>query len=234
MDEEQYQRQISDINRKLDVILEEIELQKKHRLEMEELKADLMRVGKDVYESAVGELEEVQDHISTGDILYLSKKILRNINNLTRMLESLENVRGFIEDFAPVSRELVTDLMTRLDEYDRKGYFEAARELMNVMNRVMEHLTPEDIRRLGDSAAAITGIMKRLTQPGMLQAIERSLSVYNGLDFNSFEPARKISLFSLLREIKTPEMQKSLGFGIKFLKELANHHGEERAGETSN
>ncbi len=76
MEEIKTQNQIDEINRKLDLILEEIELQKKHRREMEDLKDDLFRVGKDLYETAVVELEEVHDHIQTGDILHLGKKLL--------------------------------------------------------------------------------------------------------------------------------------------------------------
>ena len=87
---ENMQEQINSINRKLDVILEEIELQKKHRREMEDLKDDLTRVGKDIFKSAVIELEEVHDHLETSDILYLGKKLLRNVKNIIKMIEQLE------------------------------------------------------------------------------------------------------------------------------------------------
>ena len=43
---------------------------------MEDLKDDLYRVGKDLYETAIVELEEVHDHLNTGDILHLGKKLL--------------------------------------------------------------------------------------------------------------------------------------------------------------
>ena len=76
MVENKMQDQINDINKKLDIILEEIELQRVHRREMEDLKDDLMRVGKDVFQSTVEELEEVADHIKTGDILHLGKSYL--------------------------------------------------------------------------------------------------------------------------------------------------------------
>ena len=81
---------IDEINKKLDLILEEIELQKKHRREMDDLKDDLMRVGKDIYNSAVVELEEVHDHLQTGDMLHLGKKLLRNVNNISKMFDQLE------------------------------------------------------------------------------------------------------------------------------------------------
>ena len=67
------QDQIDEINRKLDYIIEEIELQKSHRKEMEDLKDDLMRVGTDLYKSAIKELEEVHEQVNTGDMLFLGR-----------------------------------------------------------------------------------------------------------------------------------------------------------------
>ena len=87
--EQNIQTQIDDINRKLDVIVEEIELQRANRREMEDLKDDLMRIGKDVYDTAVVELEEMHDQLSSQDVIHLGKKLLRNVNNLTSTFEQL-------------------------------------------------------------------------------------------------------------------------------------------------
>ena len=75
MGDTKIQAQVNEINQKLDVILEEIELQKKHRREMDDLKNDLMRVSNDLYSTAVIELEEVHDYLQTGDIIHLGKKL---------------------------------------------------------------------------------------------------------------------------------------------------------------
>ncbi len=53
MEDKIMQTQIDEINRKLDLVLDEIEHQKKHRREMDDLKDDLMRVGTDLYSTAV-------------------------------------------------------------------------------------------------------------------------------------------------------------------------------------
>ncbi|MCL4549941.1 MAG: hypothetical protein M1495_15385, partial [Bacteroidetes bacterium] len=116
----------------LDLILEEIELQRKHRREMEDLKDDLMRVGKDFYDTAVIELEAVHDHVNTKDILHLGKYLLRNVNTINRSIEQLESVKDFLVDVSPLVRQSVLDFMKTLDEIDRKGYFEFAKELSNI------------------------------------------------------------------------------------------------------
>ena len=218
MTDQKIQKQFDDINNKLDVILEEIELQRQHRREMDDLKDDLQRVGKDIYQTAVTELEEVSDHIQTGDILHLGKKLLRNTNNLNKAFDQLESVRDFIEDVSPLARESMLDFMKKLDEYDRKGYFQFIKELQGITDNVVTSFSAEDVKLLGDNIVTILNTIKNLTQPEMLQAINNALAVYKNIDFDIEE---KVSLFSLFRELNSSEAKRGLAVGIHFLKNLA-------------
>ncbi|MGB2960133.1 MAG: DUF1641 domain-containing protein [Bacteroidota bacterium] len=219
MNENALQPQIDSINKKLDVILEEIELQRRHRREMEDLREDLTRVGKDVYQTALVELEDVHDYMNTGDVLALGKKLLRNVNTISATIEQLESIRDFLVDFSPISRELTGDLMNRLDELDRKGYFRFAKELNGVADTVVTSFAPEDVKNLGDNVVTILNTVKNLTQPDMLQTINNAIGIYKQLDVQVPE---NVSLLSLLKEIKTPEMKRGLAFAITFLKNVAN------------
>lgn len=215
---ENMQEQINSINRKLDVILEEIELQKRHRREMEDLKDDLTRVGKDIFKSAVIELEEVHDHLETSDILYLGKKLLRNVKNIIKMIEQLENAMDFIEDFSPVFRDSIIDFMYKLDEYDRKGYFEFLKELAHITDNIVTSFSAQDVRRFGDDIVTILNTAKNLT-PNMLNTVNNALSVYKNLDFKESE---KVNITKLLRELNKPEVKRGLLFAVRFLQNLAN------------
>jgi len=218
MDNANLQTQIDALNGKLDIILEEIEHQRRHRREMEDLKDDLMRVAHDLYHTAVEELEEIHDEVSTGDIAYLGKKLLRNVNNLTSAFEQLENVRDFVEDFAPISRQLSLDLMRQLHEMDRKGYFEFMREFMRMTDNIVTSFTVEDVKNLGDNVVTILDTVKNLTQPDMLQAINNALHVYKKLDITV---EGDVSMMKLLREVNSPEVRRGLAFMTQFLKNLA-------------
>jgi uncharacterized protein YjgD (DUF1641 family) len=219
MDDQITQAQMNELNRKLDVIIEEIELQRRHRREMEDLKDDLMRVGKDLYQTAVVELEEVHDSLNSGDIVYLGKKLLRSVNTITRSIEQLENARDFAQDFSPVAREMFIDLMGTLDEMDRKGYFTFLREFAGVMDQIVSSFSAEDVRHLGENVVTILNTVKSLTQPEILHAINNALQVYKKLDVQNVEEA---SLFSLLKELNTPEARRGLAFTMKFLKTVAS------------
>jgi uncharacterized protein YjgD (DUF1641 family) len=219
MNEEKIQTQIDNLSSKLDIILEEIELQRQHRREMNDLKDDLYRVGKDVYNTAIVELEEVADHIQTGDILHLGKKLLRNVNNLNRAFDQLESTRDFLQDVSPLVRESIIDLMSKMDEFDRKGYFQFIKELQKAGDNVVTSFTPNDVKMLGDNIVTILNTIKNLTQPDMLQAINNAVAVYKNIDVKVDE---KVSLFSLVKELNTPEVKRGLAVGLKFLKNLAS------------
>jgi len=212
------QTQIDEINRKLDIVLEEIELQRKHRREMDDLKDDLMRVGNDLYATTVNELEEVSDYLQTGDVLHLGKKLLRNINTFNKMFDQLESAKDFIEDASPLVRESIIDFMAKMDEFDRKGYFRLMKEMENVIDNVVTSFTVQDVRALGDNVVTILNTVKSLTQPDMLNAINNAVSVYTKLDI---EIEENVSYFQLLKRMNTPEMRNGIAFGIKFLKSLA-------------
>ena len=218
MEEKKIQSQINEINRKLDIVLEEIELQRKHRREIDDLKDDLMRVGNDLYATAVTELEEVHDYLETGDILHLGKKLLRNVKTMNKMFDQIESARDFLEDVSPLIRESIIDIMNKLDEYDRKGYFQFIKQSETIIENVITSFSPEDVKALGDNIVTILNTIKNLTQPDMLQAINNAVSVYKKLDI---EIEDDVSYFQLFKTMNTPEMRKGIAFGIKFLKSLA-------------
>ncbi|MFC2092607.1 DUF1641 domain-containing protein [Bacteroidota bacterium] len=217
MADKNMQKQIDEMNKKLDIILEEIELQKRHRREMDDLKDDLTRVGKDLYLTAVDELEEVHDHISTGDMLYLGKKVLRNVNNITKMIEQLESVTDFLHDASPLTREYILDFMKKMDEFDRKGYFEFMKESVKILDNIVTGFTVDDAKKLGDNIVLILNTVKNLTQPDMLHSINNAVAVYKKLDI---EVEKEVSVFRLLKELNDPELKRGIAFSIQFLKNI--------------
>jgi uncharacterized protein YjgD (DUF1641 family) len=215
--EKDIQAQIEQINKKLNIILEEIELQKKHRREVEVLKDDLMRVGKDVYQNAVEELDQIHDYVNTRDILHFGKYMLRNINTISKVVQQLESTKDFLNDAAPLIREYIVDFMAKLDAFDRRGYFEFIKESENVIDKVVTSFNQEDIKKLGDNIVAILNTVKNLTQPEMLLAINNALAVYKKLNIQVDE---KVSLLTMLKEMNSPEVRKGLVFALRFLKSL--------------
>lgn len=208
------------LDRKLDLVLAEVEEVRRIRREVEELKDDLARVGKDLFHTAVNELEEVAPFVRTGDFTELAKRLVRNVNTLNELLVQLEGAREFLTDATPLARELFHDGLARLDDLDRKGYFAMGRELGRALDNVVTNFTVEDVRLLSDNLVAILSTVKNLTQPEMLQAINNAVEVYKKIDFDAVE---EFSLWHAFKEVNKPEMRRGLGFLIVFLRNLSAH-----------
>ena len=131
--------------------------------------------------------------------------------------EQFENVKDFINDFSPISRELFFDFMNKLDEFDRKGYFQFMKEFGRVMDNVVVSFSVKDVKHLSENVVTILNTVKNLTQPEMLNAVNNALKVYKNLDVDVSE---KVSVFTLVKELNKPEVKKGLAFGLKFLENL--------------
>jgi uncharacterized protein YjgD (DUF1641 family) len=208
------------LDRKLDLVLEELAAVRRVRREIDELREDLTRVGCDLLPTVAAELEDVAPHVRPDDIAVLLKQILRNVNNLNAALTHLQGAGGLVQEATPIARQLLNDAITRLDEMDRKGYFAMGRELTRALDNVVSEFTVEDVRLLADNLTVILHTVKNLTQPDMLQAINNAVEIYKKVDFNSIE---EFSLWRSFREINKPEMRRGLGFLIVFLRNLSAH-----------
>lgn len=220
MDDAKLSEQLAALDRKLDLISGEMEALRRYRLELEDLKDDLTRVAKDVFQTAIEEMEEVAPFVHSGDFVHLARKLLRNTRNVATLTTQVESVMDFTRDATPLGKELFNDLLSRLDELDRKGYFEFIRELFTVADRVVMTYSVADVRLLADNVVAILETIKGLTQPEMLQSINNAMVVYRKLDFDSVD---EISLWKAFREINRPEMRRALGFLMTFMRNLSEH-----------
>lgn len=208
------------LDRKLDRVLEEVEEVRRFRREIDELKEDLTRVGREVMSSTITELEDVAPFVRTGDFADLAKRLVRNTNSLTELLVQLEGARDFLQDATPLARQLMSDSLEQLDRMDRKGYFAMGRELARALDQVVGEFTVEDVRLLGDNLTVILRTVKNLTQPEMLQAINNAVEIYKKVDFDTIE---EFSFWKAFREVNKPEMRRGLGFLIVFLRNLSAH-----------
>jgi len=210
--------QLAQIQASLDSITAELALVRQQRQEMEDLKEDLTRVAKDLFAGAIEEFEDIAPFVGTGDFLHLVKLILRNTNNITDVIMKLESALDFMEDFAPIAKELFGDTLEGLDRLDRAKYFQFAGGAMEITDNVVEHFTAEDVKLLADNIVPILETIKSITQPQMMGAIKNAVAVFDKMDVEHIE---EVSVWKALRELNTPEMKRGMGFLIAFMKNLS-------------
>jgi len=218
MDKDNMQGQINEINRKLDIVLEEVMAQKETRQSIEDLTSDLTIVGTDVFKSTVTELDNAGVEIDGEAVKQLMLKLVRNVDTLNEMFEMMESMNDLVKDVTPILHQMGLDGIHMMHEFEQKGYFEFIKESMKIFDNIVTHFGAEDVKLLADNAVTILETIKTLTQPEMLKAINSGLVVYKSIDVRGVP---EYSLIKAMREMNSKEMRRGIGFMITFLKNIA-------------
>lgn len=218
MADKEIQEQINDINRKLDIVLEEIQQQKLKREEVEDLVADVSVIGKDVFNNTVTTLDKAGIELDPDALNGLLLKFMRNIETFNQMFDMLESATDLMKDLGPVINQIGMDAIQRVTEFEQNGYFEFVKEAKGIMDNVVTHFRPEDIRALADNIVTILETVKNMTQPDMLAAMNNALTVFKSMDTDEVE---EYSLWKAFRAMNSKEMRKGIGFMVAFMKKMS-------------
>lgn len=219
MTKDNIQEQINDINRKLDIVLEEVMAQKETRQSLEDLSTDMTLVGKDVFKSTVTELDNAGIEMDGEAVKQLLLKLVRNVGTINEMFEMMESASDLVKDVSPVLHQMGLDGIHLMNEFEQKGYFEFLAEFKKIIDNVVTHFSVEDVRLLADNAVTILETVKSLTQPEMLRAINSGLVVYKSIQIRDVE---EYSMWKAIRAMNSKEMKRSLGFMITFLQNISS------------
>ncbi len=218
MDNSNIQEQINDINRKLDIVLDEIVAQRETRQSIEDLTADLAIISKDVFTSAVTELDNAGVEVDGEAVKQLALKLVRNVDTLTDLFDMLESGKDLLADLTPIIQQVGLDGMHLMHDIEQKGYFDFMRQSVKIIDNIVTHFTTDDLQLLADNIVTILETVKSLTQPDMLKAINSGLIVYKSIDVENIE---EYSILKALRAMNSKEMRRGIGFMITFLKNIS-------------
>ncbi len=210
--------EIQQINQKLDVLTQYMAEQKKRAQEFEELKNDLALIGKDIFNAAIEELEDVAPHFDTDDLVHLLKMLLRNVRPLTRLLQQVQSLDDLSRDIRPLGKQVFQQLLETLDDLDRKGYFEFLQEFVKIFDTIVTSFTVDDVRALRENITTILLTVKNMTQPDMLHSINNALDFFKKLDV---EITEDISVFRIVKEMNKPEVKRGIFFMLQFMQSLS-------------
>ena len=218
MDNSNIQEQINEINRKLDIVLDEIVAQKQTRQSIEDLTADLTIISKEVVASTVTELDNAGVEVDGEAVKQLALKLVRNVDTLTELFEMLESGKDLLADLTPIIQQVGLDSIHMMNDLEKKGYFDFIQQSIKIFDNIVTHFSTEDLQMLADNIVTILETVKSLTQPDMLKAINSGLIVYKSIDVENIE---EYSIFKALREMNSKEMRRGIGFMITFLKNIS-------------
>lgn len=214
---------LEEINRKLDALADRIEsiadeaaVQRQRRDAWVELLEDVRPVTTQAFEMAVRQLDEVEEYVDLGDLGHLAKRLLRNTRNLETMLDQLEGMMELVHDATPIGRRAFISLMEKLEEFDRKGYFEFVQESFGVLDEIVDSFTKEDVRALGENIGLILQTVKEMTQPEIMGLVRRTASTVR-----EQELPENITLRSLIKQMRDPAVKRGMAKVLMTLRTVA-------------
>ena len=210
-------KQIAELNQKVDTILDYVNQQRLKSQAVDDLVADASIIGKDVYDSTVKALDDHEVVLDPDELRELGIRVAQNVGNFNSILDTLGSAMDLMKDVGPIANEVIIDTTKKLHEFEQKGYFEFAREFGQIIDNIVSHYGVEDVRLLSDNIVAMLEVVKNLTQPDMLRSIDNAVRIFASLEMDEIP---EYSIFKVMREMNKPEMKKTLGFFMTFMKNL--------------
>lgn len=213
-------KQIAELNQKVDMILDYVNQQRLKSQAVDDLVADASIIGKDVYDSTVKALDDHEVVLDPDQLRELGIRVAQNVGNFNSILDTLGSAMDLMEDVGPIANEVIIDTTKKLNEFEQKGYFEFLKEFGQIIDNIVIHYGVEDVRMLADNVVAMLDVVKNLTQPDMLKSIDNAVRIFANLEMDDIP---EYSIFKVMREMNTPEMKRTLGFFMTFLKNMSKN-----------
>ena len=164
---------VAGIESKLDLILEELSHLRRLRNEAEDLVSDLTIVVRDA-------LREVTNTCTSMDLQpkelgELLRTAILDAKLLTETLRQLGSAADFIKDAQPIAHDLFERTTTVCGALQAKGYFNAAAAGMRIGDALMTSHSDGDLKQIEKSVPHLVGLLRELTLPESLQALESIL-----------------------------------------------------------
>jgi hypothetical protein len=146
----------------------------------DELHHDLAPITAEAMQRVAGELDEVRGFIEPDDLLRMVKRLLRDLPYLEALLDQVESLSALGADLSPLSRDVLTAAMARLDDFQQRGYFTFARGLFRVTDQVVASLGEEEWQALAQGVPAAIRTIKGVA-PGLAGALQAAQGEAPGL-----------------------------------------------------
>ncbi len=189
-----------------------------------ELKADVAPLMNSAVRLLIKELGMVESGFQLEDIFDLMKQGLRSLRNLTQALEMMENLFELWNSMEPLLKSTVPNLINYMDNLERRGVFRTYAAMLEVRAKVAAHYDPEEIADMSDAFVLLLSMLKKLSDPQMIDFMNRILDLPMGINLKEAKPLGPLGMLSVMG---SKEARQGLGVAMELTKALGklSQHG---------
>ena len=89
---------------------------------------------------------------------------------------------------------------------------------MKIIDTVVTSFDTNDVKLLRENITTILLTVKSLTQPDMLSSVNNAVGFFKKMDV---DVKSEVSYFSLIKQLKDPEVKRGISFMLEFVKNMA-------------
>ena len=222
MSDKLIQEQIKEINRKLDMILDDVSIQRQNREAVNDLIDDVAVIGKDAFGHMVGQLDDAGIEVDGEIMSDIAFRLLRNINNMGDVLNTLESFSDLAKDVTPIVKQIGLDGVQKFYDFEQKGYFEILNQIGMAIDTIASRYSKEDLQKLSVNLIQVFDTLAVVSDEKVLEKID---SIFSTLRDIEVENVKEFSIWKMIRDLNKPEVKKSIGFMMAFL-EIINENSK--------
>jgi uncharacterized protein YjgD (DUF1641 family) len=163
------------------------------------------------------ELVEVDIGFQLEDFFGMLKKLLPSLKYLTWSLEQLENLVDWWKDMEPLMKVAMPKLIDYLDNLEQQGIFRINAAVLEMYGKIATHYGSEDIAAMGDGFVLMHGMVKKLSNPELIQFFEKLIEVPLEVRLEETKP---VGPFGMLWKLRSKECRQGLGVMVELTRAL--------------
>jgi len=214
MADKHIEEQIKEINRKLDILMDDAIIQRQNREAVNDLIDDVAVIGKDVFRNAVVQLDNAGVELDGEALRDIGFKLIRNVNNMGMVLETMESLTDLAKDVTPIVKQIGIDGVQKFYEFEQKGYFEILNQIGIAMDSIVSKYSKDDLQKLSGNLIQVFDTLAIVSDEKVLEKID---SIFSTLREIEVDDVKEISIWKMIKDLNKPEVKKSLGFMMLFL-----------------
>ncbi len=218
MSEKLLQEQITEINKKLDQILNEATIQRQNRETVNDLIDDVAVIGKDAFRNMVVKLDDAGIELDGEALVCLIIHLVRNIRSMGMAVDLIESLTDLAKDVTPIVKQIGLDGIKKFHDLEQKGYFEVLDQMGKSMDKILSRYSVEEIRNMSDNLVKVVDTLVNIADPRLLDKMNVAVSAIKEINPEDVE---EYSLFRMMRQMNKPEVKNSLGFMMAFLQNIS-------------
>lgn len=182
-----------------------------------ELKADLAPLMNSTVRLLIDELGVVESGFQLEDVFTLLKQAMRNLRKFSQAMEMMENLFELWDCLEPLMKSAVPNLINYMDNLERKGVIRTYAAMLEVRAKVAAHYDPEEIAAMSDSFVLLLSMLKKLSDPQMIDFMNRILELPAAVNLRAAKPMGPLGMLSAMGG---KEARQGLGVAMELTKAL--------------